>query len=888
MLRLWRPDVRADVDDELQFHVDMRVAEYVAQGRDIDEARNLACERLGDLRPVAHWMHSHDTRQLRHTERSESMTNLWQDIRHAMRQFGRAPLFAIVAIVTLAVTIGATTAVMSVVETVLVRPLPFVEPERLVEIVPRDKNGAEDAMSPLDLADLARQNRTLSGVVSIQSGRNINFVRAGSEPQRLQAARVGSGFFTLLGTRPAAGHLFTSADSAVSTSGVVLSYGAWQRLFGGDSAAIGAAIQLDSEPFTVIGVAPAELTYPAHPDLWLPAVWLPWEVNPENRGLRELTVIGRLRPDVSLGLARADLARIAAGFGAAYPQSDAGYHLGAAALPERLLGDVRTPLLALLGAVAFVLLIACANVANLLLVRGLGRRGEFAVRTALGARPGRLVRQLLAESVLLAATGAVLGAFLAVALVQAFRLWGPGDLPRIEEVRVRGAVLAVLAVLTLATGILFGLAPAFHAVRSSIGTTMRRSGRDGERGAGRRTRRALVVVEIALSLILLVGAGLMIRSFEKEIHVNAGFQTDRVVVFNVGTSGPRYQHDIDTRRFVDVVRTGLARMPGTQSVAVAAARPLDREGSFNATTSFHITGHPEVAHVDDPAARIMPVTADYFRTLGITLLRGRPFTPAEEGPEVTPVVIVNQALVRKFFPGEDPMGREIVLGLSHHIDESPADSFRSRGVIVGIAADVKLDSLTDNAVPTVYLGYGTLPFEISVMVRTSSALAAIAPSIRAAVHAGDPEATIYGLTTMGAAVASTVVRPRFYTVLLSGFAAIALLIATLGIYGVISYTVAQRSRELGIRMALGASERAILSSVLRDAAGLAGAGLVLGLVGTLVVTRGMRAMLFGVDPLDPAVLIGAVVVLFVVATVAAWFPARRAAGVDPTEAIRGE
>lgn len=887
--RIWRSTVAQDVHDEIQFHLDMRAADYVQRGEPADNAQAHARERLGDTHHVEEWLRHHDRQQQRARDRREWFAGLWQDMRHAMRQFRRAPTFTTVVIVTLAVAMGATTAVLSVVNGVLVQPLPFGNASRVVHVEGWDKRGEPDAISPLDLGDIRARNRSFAALASVQANRNANLTYHGLDPVRISEARVGAEFFAILGVRPLHGRFFGAGDDSAATGQVVvLSYGAWQRLFGGDSRVIGTAVRLDDRPFTIIGVAAPSLDFPAHSDLWIPAVWETWETTPDNRGLHELDVVGLLKSGVTLPAAQGDLTGIARVLSSEYPRSNTGVHWSLEALSRTVVGEVRTPLVALLGAVVFVLLIACANVANLLLVHGAARQGEFAVRISLGAARGRLVRQLLTESMLLWIAGAIGGICLSVALIHLAVTLSAGDLPRTENIHLSGVVFAVTAIATCCTGIAFGLIPALHTVGASLHRTLRRAGRGGERTAPRRTREALVLAEVALSLILLVGAGLLLRSFDRLLHVNPGFRSDSLVVFDVGTTASKYPRDIDTRRFTDGLRLQFARIPGTRDVAVAASRPLDRDGSFDLTTSFTVAGRPPVPPGDGPAARLLPVTAGYFRTMGIPIRRGRDFTRAEEGPEVPPVVVVNQALVRRFFPGEDPIGKRIAMGISHHVDASPADSFRAGGEIVGVVGDVKLDSLTDAPEPTAYVGYGTLPFTIAFVMRTTASLDAVAPAVRAMVRAADPDATVYGINTLRAAVGATTARPRFYTMLLSAFAFAALLIATLGIYGVISNSVTQQRRALGIRVALGAPRERIVFDVVRGGLVITVIGLAVGLLGSAAVTRLMASMLYQTSAVDPMVFAVATAVLLATAALAAWIPARRAAAVDPIAAMRSD
>ncbi|MGH7593835.1 MAG: ADOP family duplicated permease [Gemmatimonadales bacterium] len=888
-IRFWAHDVDHDVATELDYHLEMRARDFERRGHPPDEARRFARERFGDVGVVARWLRSHDRKQARANRQRETMSDLMQDIRLALRQFHREPGFAAVAIMTLGLAIAATTSVVSIVNGVLLKPLPFAVPQQLLRVEPSDPSGEPGWISALDYLDLREQGAAFATFTAMQSGLNANLVRGGADADRLAEARVRADFFAVLGVRPQLGRLFVAGDDADGAAGtVVLSDGVWHRLFGGDSSAIGKKVLVNDAIVTVIGVAPAAVQFPDRPEIWVPMTWDSSEISAANRGMRELDVIGRLKPGVGAARARSALAALSLRLAARYPHTNTGYRMSAVPLPEQLVGRVRAPLFAMLGAVALVLLIACANVANLLLARAIARQGEIAVRTALGAGRLRLLRQLLTESMMLALAGAAIGAGIALVTVRGIARFGPADVPRLQDVSLDGRVLAITAAVALMTGLIFGLAPALHAVRTDLAPMLRASGRTGRRERSQRIRSALVVVEVALAVVLLIGAGLLLRSLSRLLQVDPGFRPDHLVAFDVRPQGSRYPYDPDRRSFASELIERLRQLPGTESVAVAAARPFDPQASFDASTSFSITGEPDLPAGEDRTAAIYPVSANYFSTLGIRMIRGRALAASEDRPDVRQAVVVNEALVRKYFPHTDPIGRELVFGMAHHLTAAPADSFRSRGFVVGVVSDVHGSTLAEAPPPAAYLAYNTLPFALSVVMRTRAGLAAAAPGIRAAVRAIDPALPVYSITTLRDALSLSVAQPRFYVALLGSFATLALIIAALGIYGVLAYTVRQRSRELGIRAALGASRGRIAAMVLRHAGVLTATGIALGMGGALLITRTLRSLLFGVTPFDAVALAAAGAVLLGAALVAAWVPTRRAACVDPTVAIRAE
>jgi predicted permease len=814
------------------------------------------------------------------------MDILLQDIRYAARTLLRTPAFTIIAVATLALAIGATTAVFSIVNGVLLKPLPFRDPSALVRVGSMDKDGKLAHLSAPDFIDYRDQTRSFVGMAQIQERNSANLSIAGSEPQRLNSASVGAKFFDLLGMPMQLGRGFVAGeDLAGAQRVVVLSDKLWRANFGADKSIIGRAISVNGDDFTVVGVAPPSMTFPAKPDLWLPFVLEPWMTDPENRGAHFIGAIARIRSGITTDAATREMNTIGARLRAEYPKSNANFGGTAESLQTSLTGDVRKALLTMFGAVAFVLLIACANVANLLLVRASGRESEMAVRTALGAGRGRIIRQLITESVMLSVLGAMIGGALAGWAVDAIVAFGPKGLPRLDDIAVDTRVLVFSAVLAVVTGLVFGLVPAFHAAKTELGQMLKDGMRGGSRRATQRTRSTLVISELALAVVLLVGAGLLIRSFVKLMQVDPGFRTEHIVSFDVTLPTKKYPYDRDLRRFAAQLREGLSSLPGTQSVAVAFARPLEPQ---RMRASFDIDGRPAATNDKRLLADIRPASSSFFSTMGIRVLRGRLFTDAEESFGPPPVVVVSQAFVNKYFPNEDPIGQRITLGVSHDTAAPPSE-VKAQGQIVGVVNDVRQQGLSTEPYPAVYVGWGTLPLnDVAFLVRSRGGTATTAAGIRERVHAIDPEMPVYDVSTMEQAVSESVSQPRFYMLLLSAFAALALLLAALGIYGVISYTVSQRTRELGIRIALGATQDRVMRLVLGQGLMLTVAGVSVGLLGAYWLVHLLGALLFGVAPTDVATFAGVAVVLLGVASLASYLPARRAALVDPVIAMRAE
>jgi predicted permease len=814
------------------------------------------------------------------------MEILIQDIRYAARKLLRTPGFSIIAIATLALAIGATTAVFSIVNGVLLKPLPFPNPDEIVRVGSVGRDGRYSSLSAPDFFDYRDQTHNFVAMAGIQEGNSANLSVAGSDPLRLNSAAVGARFFDIMGAPMQLGRGFIAGeDKTGAPLTVVLSDKLWRSKFAANPGIVGNSISLNGTEHTVVGVAPATMTFPRSPDLWTPLQFESWMTDPESRGAHFMTAVARMKPGITVDAAKREVATIGARLSKEYPRSNTNIGGTVQSLEEALVGDVRKLLFTMFGAVAFVLLIACANVANLLLVRAASRETEMAVRTALGAGRSRIIRQLITESLLLSAAGAMIGGALAGWAVDAIVAFGPRGLPRIESIALDTRVLAFSAVVALITGLAFGLVPAFHAAKSNLGQMLKESVRGSTKRGTQRTRAALVVSEMALAVVLLVGAGLLIRSFVKLVNVDLGYQTARIVTFEVSLPQSKYSFDRDIRAFAHRVREGLSSLPGTQSVAVTFARPLQQ---FGMRTSFDIEGRPPAALDRRMITDVRPASANFFSTMGVRIVRGRGLTEQEENFGVPPAVVITEALARKYFPTEDPIGKFITMGVSHDT-AGPKTEVSARGQIVGIVNDVRQRRLNEDPPPAVYVGWGTLPLgDISFIVRSSGESATIGAAIRDRVHAVDAQMPIYDLRTMQDAVSDSVSQPRFYMTLLSAFAGLALLLAALGIYGVISYSVSQRTRELGIRIALGATQDRVVRLVLGQGVLLTVSGVALGLIGAFWLVKLLASLLFGVAATDTLTFAAVGAVLLGVASLASYVPARRAARVDPVIAMRAD
>ena len=806
------------------------------------------------------------------------MDSFLQDLRYALRRIVKNPGFTIVSVMTLALGIGANSAIFSVVSGVLLKPLPFRDPSSLVALY-HVSEGRRTTMSGPNFTDMRRLSTTLADAAAISRYRTI--LTGQGEPVRLNAADVSAGFFDVLGVQPAIGRTFRSEENQTGhTNVVILADGIWRQQFGGDPQVVGKNVTLDGVSRQVIGVMPAGFAYPADRVLWTPIEHTPGFVS-EQRGAWYLTVIGRAKPGVALPSVSAEIDALGKQLAKQYPDANDALDFQAVPLHEAMVGDIRAAVLVLLGAVGFVLLIACANVANLLLARAAARETEMAVRTALGAGRGRLVRQLLTESVILSVVGAGFGLLIAVWSVELLISLQPQGIPRLNNVRVDGTVIAFTAGLAVLTGLIFGLVPAFQATRTRLASTLKEGGRGAlaTRG-GTRLRGALVIAEMALAVMLLTGAGLLIRSFVKLAAVDPGFHVEQALTFELSLPDSRYEREAQQVAFFEQLIPRLRSVPGVRDVGAVLSLPLS--GSSLVLT-FEVAGRPPVPPAQQPAIQVRVATPDYFKTIGIPLERGRMFNDLDRAG-TQPVVLLTKAAVRQFFPNEDPIGKKITLGWGR----GPGTP-RAGGEVVGIIGDVKDAGLNEADPPQLYMPYRQWPVQgMSVVLKTSIPPASVIDAARREVYAVDASIPISNLRTLEQIVSRSISQPRFYMTLLAVFAGVALLLAAIGIFGVLSYAVAQRTREIGIRMALGARERTVVALVVRHAMILASAGVLIGVGAAFFLSRTLSTLLYDTTPRDPVTFASVAGLLLFVALFASYVPARRATRVDPIVALRTE
>jgi putative ABC transport system permease protein len=834
------------------------------------------------------------------------MQTLWQDLRYGARILLKNPGFTLIAVVTLALGIGANTAIFSVVDAVLLRPLPYPQAERLVLLWSTNAaQGITTAVSSLpDYREWRDRNQSFEELAGYYYS-DFNLGGAGQEPEFAQGALTTANFFTTLQVAPLLGRSFTAEENQFGRHRVaLLSYGLWQRRYGGDRAIIGRAIKLGGQDFTVVGVMPQGMPFLddlPQVELWTPIAFAPGD-NMDTRNNHFVTLVGRLKHGVTIAQAQADVSAIARRMEEQFPENK-GLGASVVALQKQLVGDSQPALLALLVAVVFVLLVACVNLANLLLARAAAREKELAIRAGLGATRARLVRQMLAEYLPLAVMGGALGALLALWGIDAIATWLPATLPRHNAISVNFRVLAFTVALTLATVLLFGLLPAFQAARSAICTALNESGR-GASGSRRQSllRRSLVVVEVALALLLLIGAGLLVRSFVKLRQVDAGFTARNLLTMRVPLPEAKYPFPLsatDTRppaglAFSEQLLARLRALPGVQAAGMGTVLPLGAGigwGKF-----MNIEGHPAPPSLDQaPLVRFALISPDYFRTFGIALHQGRPFAATDQ-ENSQPVAIINETLRQRFFPNEDPIGKTITLGAPESLLDAEArrpENLPPRRGIVGVVADVKGGSLNQPPPPLVYApltqhrreGWSNV---LMLAVQTATAPATFTSAVRAEVRALDAEQPVTQVRTVDELFSRLLSEARFNLLLSGLFAVLALLLAAIGIYGVTAYAVEQRTHEIGIRMALGAPAGHVLGMILKQGMALALAGAGVGLLAALALMRLLEKLLFGVPPSDPPTFVAVALLLVTVALVACWIPARRATKVDPLIALRCE
>jgi putative ABC transport system permease protein len=812
------------------------------------------------------------------------MGTFWQDIRYGLRMLLKSPSLSIVATIALALGIGANTAIFSVVNAVLLRPLPFPNSDALMSVFETDSiRGGRGSYSYPNFFDLRDQNHVFDHVAAYHDN---DFTLTGQgQPVMLHGAMASGDLFSVLDVKPMLGRTFTTAEDQLTETGrvVVLSERLFASRFNSDASIVNKPITLNGHTFTIIGVMPKGFEFPIQNDpldLWSTIADDATGETPitSQRGAHFLRVIGRLKPGVSKAQAQAEADTIGARLSQQYPDTNTNKGIRIEPTLQALVGDVRPALLILLGAVACVLLIACANVANLLLARAMTRHREMALRSALGASRLRVVRQLLTESVLLSFAGGVLGLALAIWWSDLLIALGKKDIPRAIQVGLDWRVLGFTLGVTLLTGFVFGLVPALHLSKTDLNESLKEGRGAGSGARKNRVRGVLVIAELAIAVVLLVGAGLLIQSFWRLQHVNSGLQAQNVLTFNLSIPEVRYSSEKQARFYRDLTNR-LRSLPGVQSASAALPLPLSGDRFM---ISFQIEGRP-VAPKDQPSADLFMTEPDYFRTMGIPLLTGRDFNERDDHNS-TPVVIVSDKFARQFFPGENPIGKRFQPGISSW--ENEKSTMRE---IIGVVADIRNRALNTDPKPVYYLPQSQVPFnELAMVVKTSNDPRALINSATREVQAMDSELPIFGIKTMDEYVSSSVAAPRFNTTLLSIFAGVALVLTVIGLYGVMSYSVAQRTNEIGIRMALGAQTRDVLRLIVKDGVKMVGLGLLLGMGGALVLTRLLETLLFGVTTRDPVTFLLIAGLLSLVAMLACYIPALRATRVDPLEALRCE
>jgi putative ABC transport system permease protein len=814
------------------------------------------------------------------------MDTLLQDLRYSLRRLAKAPAFSAIVVLTLALGIGANTAIFSAVHGILMRPLPYHDPERLVTIEHLYPSlDLEAPVSPPGFRDYAERGRSFESM-AVQTGWAANLTGVG-EPVRIQGSRVTGRFFTTLQVPALVGRTIQPGeDTPGQDHVVVLSHGLWQRLFGGDPAVVGRTLAMNGESYQVVGVMPREFRdfFNRNVELWAPLVFQPDQLTDDNRTHEFLSLTARMRPGVSLEDARAEVRSIAQQLQREHEGTYApDWSLGVTAFATRASGNIRPALLVLLGAVGFVLLIACANVANLLLSRAAARGKEIAIRSALGASRDRLVRQLLTESAILALAGGLVGLLLAYWGVRSLAAINAANLPRVEDVRVDGMVALFTLGVSLLAGLVFGLAPALHVARPDLQSTLKEGGRGsaGDRGS-QSIRRMLVVAETALALTLLTGAGLLIKSFARLQGVDPGFAAERLLTFNLALPDARYAENPQQIAFFDRVMPALRAVPGVQSVGATTVMPF---GGGWSTAGFEVEGYEVPEDSPGPWGDVRIVTPGFLETLRVPVIRGRLLT--EDDRESTPAVaVVDEEFVRRYWPRENPLGKRFTFGPP---DGAVDTTTREWIEVVGVVGHTAHEGLDAEARLQLYLPYRQIPQQfMSVAVRTAGDPARFVTRLRDAVHSADPELPISNVRTMDELIEQSVGQRRLSMMLLSLFSGIALVLASIGIYGVMSYSVTQRSRELGVRIALGAGRADVLRLVLRQGMSLALLGIAIGVGAALLLTRVIESQLYGVRASDPVTFVAVALLLGLTALAANLVPAVRAMRVDPAVVLRDE
>jgi putative ABC transport system permease protein len=879
-----RGNLYSELSEEVRAHLAEKTEQFMREGMSREEAQQSARRAFGNATLIE--------QRSREVWQWPTLESIWADVKYALRQLRRSPGFAAIAVLLLGLGIGATTAVFSLVNTVLLKPLPYPDPSRIVipwDLPPPGVNiGGYDVIPwhPSRFHSMQQETRTYEYLAAFQ-GANYNLTGAG-EPATLEGVRVTWGFFPALGITPHLGRIFTQQeDQPGREREVILSDSLWRNRFGADPGIVGHAIDLNGAPYTVTGVMPAgfdfprasempgDFTMPDKPQIWVPAA-LPAITPPSTPS--EMAIIGRLQPGVSLAQAQASMDLFTAKTDRLIPLSKGWNRSRVTPLRLQIIGDTRRPLLLMLSAVTAVLLIVCFNIASLLLTRSITRQREFTLRAALGAGRFRVLRQLLTESLLLALAGGALGSGIAVVGVWVVRVFGPFGIPRLRETTPDPRVFVFALAVSVLTGILFGLAPVFGATRFNLAESLRQGGqKSGSASTNPRLRNALVVSQIALALVLAVAAGLLVRSFYRLLAADPGFRAAHVLTFELSLPSSRYSGEQRIAQFYEQALPSLRAVAGVESAALTEAVPM---GGATEATVFDLPDHPRVDPNHISIVNYTIVSPGFFSTIGTQFLGGRDIRDSDTRSS-PPVAVINAEMARRCWPGQNAIGKQFII---------PAD--RKPITIVGVVANLKHSSMREKPEPEMFAPYTQHVWPsmsiMQIVLRTRSAPDTIIGGIRAALHVLDPALPLANITTLTELTAETMAQDRFSMLLLDFFGSLALLLAAVGIYGVVSYSVGQRTREIGVRMALGAQRGNVFSMILGHGLRLAGAGVALGLIAAFAVGRLMAGFLYGVSSTDPLTFASVAGFLALIAVAAGFFPARRAASINPTEALRAE
>jgi len=859
----------AELDDELRFHAEQQRDKYVKSGMTRDEAERLVRMEFGGIEQV-----KEDCREARGVQ---PMETLLKDVLYALRTLRKTPSFTCVALLTLGLGIGVNTAIFSIVDGVLLRPLPCQDPARLIAMNETTPMVGTVSVSYLDFQDWRAQSHSFSDMAAVSS---VGFNLAGiDQPEKISGVAVTPNYLSLLGLRPLLGRDFDPSETKAGAAPVVLlSYQLWQAKFAGESSAVGRTISLDGRGFTIIGVLPPDYRSPDKVDVIEPiGVWLTGNSSASERGSRgDMLVIGRLAPQASFEQARAEMDGIAARLAQAYPGTNDQFGVVLQPIRELFVSGLRPALLILFGAVMFVLLIACANVANLFLMRGAGRTKEIALRIALGASRGRIIRQLLAESFVLAILGGIFGLALAAAGINGIARLIPTDRLAGASISLNPMVLLFAGVAVVLSAFLFGLAPAVQLTKPGVQSELKDGGRTTASGQNR-WRAVLAVAEVSLALVLLVGAGLMMKSLYRLLAVDPGVRSDRVLTMEMSLRKSQYDKDITKLNFWQQTAERVRALPGVESVALGTSIPLTGD---HARADVTIEGMAQPKPGSFPHPDSHTVSPGYAHTLGVPVLRGREFEDADT-ENAPPVTMINARMAREYFPKENPVGKRIKF-------EHPSDPSKWM-TIVGVVGDTRLYGLANPSRLEIYVPFRQdVPSHMYLVVKSAMDPGALTSAIRAAVREIDKDQAIFGISTMDQLIVNSVSTRRITLILLGLFSTLALVLAAIGIYGVISYSVAQRTHEIGTRMALGAQKADVLRMVLAQGARIAGAGVAIGLAASLGLTRLLANLLFSVSAADPLTFAAVAITLILVAMLACYIPARRTLRVDPMIALRYE